>query len=96
MTPGPPEWRQARQCCGSRKKACCGKLISPNPAKVVETRYEADKAADAPIPPDIREALRAALDVPDAPEARAGAAEASRPGTGDAEAGAGGAAKAGR
>ena len=50
------------------QKGLLRKIDFTNPAKVEETRFEADKAADAPIPPDIREALRAALDVPDAPK----------------------------
>ncbi|MDZ4687694.1 MAG: hypothetical protein SH850_21695 [Planctomycetaceae bacterium] len=37
-------------------------------AKVDETRFEVDKSAAAPIPLDIREALRAALAMPDAPK----------------------------
>jgi hypothetical protein len=35
---------------------------------VAETRYEADAAKNAPIPADIREALRAAMVAPDAPK----------------------------
>jgi hypothetical protein len=50
------------------QKGLLRKIDFTNPAKIGETSYEADAAATAPIPPDIREALRAALDVPDAPE----------------------------
>lgn len=50
------------------QKGLVRKLDFSDLEKLVETRYEADKIADAPIPPDIREALRAALTVPDAPK----------------------------
>src|SRR6185436_13051537 len=50
------------------QKGLLRRIDFTNPAKVEETRFEADKAAAAPIPPDIREALRAALAVPDAPK----------------------------
>ena len=79
------------------QKGLLRKIDFTDPAKVEETRYEGDKAADAPIPPDIREALRTALDVPDAPKQQQEPLRASRAGTGDAGAGAGiAAAKAGR
>lgn len=50
------------------QKGLLRKIDFTNLAKVEETRFEADKAVTAPIPPDIREALRAALTVPDAPK----------------------------
>jgi hypothetical protein len=58
-----------------------------NPLKVEETLYEGDEAAAAPIPADVREAMRAVLDAPDAqrpiqqppkPEDGAPASEAPR------------------
>ena len=48
------------------QKGLLRKIDFTNPAKVEETRFEADEPTDAPIPPDIREALIAALTVPDA------------------------------
>ena len=48
------------------QKGLVRKFDFTNPAKVVETRYEADNAA--PLPAEVREALRAALDVPGAPK----------------------------
>ncbi len=50
------------------QKGLLRKIDFTEPAKVEETRYAADKADAAPIPADIREALRAALAVPDAPK----------------------------
>ncbi len=38
-----------------------------NLPSVKETRYEGDNVADAPVPADVREAIRAALAIPEAP-----------------------------
>jgi beta-lactamase regulating signal transducer with metallopeptidase domain len=55
------------------------KIDFSNPAKVVEVRYESDKAGAAPVPSDIREALRAEPIVPAAskPASRTGAPPAT-------------------
>lgn len=50
------------------QKGLLRKFDFTNPAKIVETRYEGDKAADASIPADVREAMRAVLADPDAPK----------------------------
>jgi hypothetical protein len=49
------------------EKGLLQRIDFTNPAQVQETHYRADNIANAPIPPDIREALRAALAVTDAP-----------------------------
>jgi hypothetical protein len=59
------------------QKGLLRKIDFTNLTKVEETRFEADKAAAAPIPPDIREALRTAFTVPDAPKPAAPAASAT-------------------
>ena len=83
-------WGRGTTVLWVTKRACCGKLISPIPRRCRKRASRADNIASAPIPPDIREALRAALAVTDAPKPAAEDAEseASRTGTGDAEAGA--------
>ncbi len=50
------------------QKGLLRKIDFTNLTKVEETHFEADKVTTAPIPPDIREALRAALTAPDAPK----------------------------
>ena len=61
-------WLRGTTVMWVTQKGLLRKIDFTNPAKVEETRFEADKDAAAPIPPDIREALRAALAVPDAPK----------------------------
>ncbi|MHB0957581.1 MAG: M56 family metallopeptidase [Pirellulaceae bacterium] len=51
-----------------QQKGLLRKLDFSKIAKVEETRYEGEKSAEAPIPADVREAVRAALAVPDAPK----------------------------
>ncbi|HWB03808.1 MAG TPA: M56 family metallopeptidase [Verrucomicrobiales bacterium] len=50
------------------QKGLLRKYDFSNFSKVQETRYEGDKIDSAPIPPAMREALRAGLDVPEAPK----------------------------
>ncbi|MHB9081088.1 MAG: M56 family metallopeptidase [Pirellulaceae bacterium] len=51
-----------------QQKGLLRKLDFSKIANVEETRYEGDEADDAPIPADVRESIRAALAVPDAPK----------------------------
>ena len=51
-----------------QQKGLLRKLDFSKIAQVEETRYEGDEAAEAPIPADVGEAVRAALAVPDAPK----------------------------
>ncbi len=48
-----------------QQKGLLRKLDFSKIAEVEETRYEGDEAAEAPIPADVREAVRAALAVPE-------------------------------
>jgi len=49
------------------QKGLLRSLDFADPASVRETRYEGDRTASAPIPAGVREALRAALVIPDGP-----------------------------
>lgn len=61
-------WLRGGSVLWVSQKGLLRKVDFTNLAKVQETRFEADQAADAPIPPDIREALSAALAAPEAPK----------------------------
>lgn len=61
-------WVRGTTLMWVQQKGLLRRIDFSNYATAEESRYEADKAAAAPIPADIREALRAALDVPDAPK----------------------------
>ncbi len=63
-------WVRGTTALWVQQKGLLRKIVFSNYATAEESRYEGDKAADAPIPADIREVLRAALVVPDAPKPR--------------------------
>jgi hypothetical protein len=59
-------WVRGAKVLWVSEKGLLQRIDFTNPAKVEETRFEANKAADAPIPPDIRKILSGAL-APDEP-----------------------------
>jgi hypothetical protein len=61
-------WARGATVMWVAQKGLLRKIDFSKPEKVDVARYEGDSVASAPIPPDLREALRAALAVPDAPK----------------------------